>query len=160
MSPLSIAFLFAAAITVLVIPGLADSKRRKGREQFIDAYRFPPGIRQRVLKRYPHLTDEQLELVFRALRDYFHLCRKARRRLLAMPSQVVDVAWHEFILFTRNYQDFCRRALGRFLHHTPTEAMPDRTRATEGIRRTWRLACLREGIDPKAAAGSPFVVHH
>jgi hypothetical protein len=30
--------------------------------------------------------------------------------------------------------------------------MPDRTAATDAIRRTWRLACLREGIDLNAAA--------
>ena len=157
MTPSSIAVLFVVAIGALVLLALGDSRRRRAREHYIDTYRFPPAVRQRVLKRYPHLSEDQLDLVLRALRDYFHLCRKARRRLLAMPSQVVDVAWHEFILFTRNYQAFCRRALGRFLHHTPTEAMPDRTMATEGIRRTWRLACLRDGIDPKAAVAVPLL---
>lgn len=152
-----IAILFAAAVAGVVLLALAGTRRRTAREQFINDYRFPSGVRQRVLKRYPHLTDDQLDLVFRALRDYFHLCRKARRRLLAMPSQVVDVAWHEFILFTRNYQAFCSRSLGRFLHHTPSEAMADRTVATDGIKRTWRLACLREGIDPKAATAVPLL---
>ncbi|MGZ9030524.1 MAG: glycine-rich domain-containing protein [Burkholderiaceae bacterium] len=147
----------AAAVAGVVMLAVAGTRRRQARERFIDDFRFPPGVRQRVLKRYPHLTDDQLDLVFHALRDYFHLCRKARRRLLAMPSQVVDVAWHEFILFTRNYQAFCSRSLGRFLHHTPTEAMADRTIATEGIKRTWRLACLREGIDPKAATAIPLL---
>ena len=95
--------------------------------------------------------------MFDALREYFHLCRKAGKRLLSMPSQVVDVAWHEFILFTRNYQVFCQSALGRFLHHTPAEAMATPTTASEGIRRTWRLACLRGGIDPKAATAVPLL---
>jgi hypothetical protein len=157
LPPITVAFAVTAVAGAMVLLAVAAARRRTARAQFIDDYRFPPGVRQRVLKRYPHLTDEQLDLVFRALRDYFHLCRKARRRLLAMPSQVVDVAWHEFILFTRNYQAFCSRSLGRFLHHTPTEAMPDRTVATEGIKRTWRLACLREGIDPKAATALPLL---
>ena len=157
MTPSSIAALFGAGIAAVVLLGLADSRRRRAREGFIESYRFPPGVRQRVGKRYPHLSEEQLDLVFVALREYFHLCRKARRRLLAMPSQVVDVAWHEFILFTRNYGDFCRRGLGHFLHHTPTEAMANRTMATDGIKRTWRLACLREGIDPKVALSVPLL---
>jgi hypothetical protein len=157
MSPFSIAAIAFAAIAGAVLLARVDRRRRLARERYIDDYRFPPGIRQRVLTRYPHLNDAQLDLVFRALREYFQLCRKANRRLLAMPSQVVDVAWHEFILFTRNYHEFCRRALGRFLHHTPTEAMPNRTQATDGIRRTWRLACLRDGIDPKAATALPLL---
>jgi hypothetical protein len=157
MTPPLFILLGLAAIAGLALLAAGANRKRRAREQFIDDYAFPPGIRQRVRKRYPHLTDDQLDLVFQALRDYFHLCRKAGRRLLAMPSQVVDVAWHEFILFTRNYQAFCRRALGRFLHHTPTEAMPDRTVASDGIRRTWRLACLRDGIDPRSAAAVPLL---
>ena len=66
-----------------------------------------------------------------------------------MPSQVVDDHWHEFILFTRPYEHFCRRAFGRYLHHTPTEAMASPTQAGEGLKRTWKLACKLAGIDPK-----------
>jgi hypothetical protein len=157
MTPSLVAVAVAAVVVALVLAAAVNGRRRAARERYIDDYRFPPGLGQRVRKRYPHLTDQQLDLVFRALRDYFHLCRKAGRRLLAMPSQVVDVAWHEFILYTRNYQAFCRQALGRFLHHTPTEAMPDRTHAGDAIRRTWRLACLRERLDPRAATALPLL---
>jgi hypothetical protein len=140
------------AFVVLLILGASGALligyTRHGRERFIDDYVFPAGIRQRVRKRYPHLTEAQLDLVFDALREYFHLCRKAGRRMLAMPSQVVDVAWHEFILFTRNYRQFCLRAFGRFLHHTPTEAMNSPTLASDGIKRTWRLACTRAAMKP------------
>jgi len=74
-----------------------------------------------------------------------------------MPSQAVDVAWHEFILFTRAYQAYCARAIGRFLHHTPTEAMKTPTLAQEGIRRAWRLACAKEGIAPAAPTRLPLL---
>lgn len=36
------------------------------------------------------------------------------------PSAYVDEAWHEFILHTQLYGDFCRERYGRFVHHTPT----------------------------------------
>lgn len=154
MTPLFIAL---AGIAALVLAVIVRQRRRLSRESFVDHYAFPRGVRERVHRRYPHLSDDELDLVFEALREYFHLCRKAGRRLLAMPSQVVDVAWHEFILFTRNYEAFCRRALGRFLHHTPTEAMSSPTMASDGIRRTWRLACRRAGIDPLAATAVPLL---
>ncbi|MGB0525636.1 MAG: glycine-rich domain-containing protein [Flammeovirgaceae bacterium] len=35
------------------------------------------------------------------------------------PSMVVDLAWHEFILCTRLYAQFCQENFGRFIHHTP-----------------------------------------
>jgi len=68
------------------------------------------------------------------------------KTMVAMPSQVLDVAWHEFILFTRPYKSFCKKALGHFLHHTPAEAMESQTVAQDGIKRAWRLACHRENI--------------
>lgn len=37
------------------------------------------------------------------------------------PSQIVDLAWHEFILFTKAYSDFCVLHFGRFIHHYPGE---------------------------------------
>ena len=37
------------------------------------------------------------------------------------PSLLVDLAWHEFILFTRYYHEFCLTHYGRFIHHTPSE---------------------------------------
>ena len=154
MTPLLIGLAIACTLAVF---GVLQFRQQRQRVDYIDGYPFPRGIRERVKTRYPHLSESDLDLVFSALRDYFHLCRKARRRLLAMPSQVVDVAWHEFILFTRHYEVFCREALGRFLHHTPTEAMPTPTTASDGIKRTWRLACRRAGTDPLAASVVPLL---
>jgi hypothetical protein len=74
-----------------------------------------------------------------------------------MPSQAVDMAWHEFILYTRQYRQFCSRGLGRFLHHTPHDVMPNPNAASDGIRRAWRLACSREGIDPQLPARLPLL---
>jgi hypothetical protein len=74
-----------------------------------------------------------------------------------MPSQVVDVAWHEFILFTREYRAFCQRGLGRFLHHVPAEAMRAPTDAQEGIRRAWYFACRDERLAPRQAYRLPLL---
>ena len=113
---------------------------------FIDQYQFPKKISEQVSATYPHLSDEQVELVIRGLREYFHLCGTARLGNVAMPSQVVDLAWHEFILFTREYDWFCQQAFGRFLHHTPAEAMESQMSAQASIRKTWQLSCQRQNL--------------
>lgn len=122
--------------------------RQTRRLIYVRRYQFHKSIKEKILKKYPALSDEQVHLVFRALRDYFFICSQAKRKMVAMPSQVVDDAWHEFILFTRSYKIFCQRAIGRFLHHTPTEAMTAPTLAQDGIKRAWRLACAKEKIHP------------
>lgn len=119
------------------------------RAAFIDQYPLTGILDQRLAARRPELTPEQRAEVLAGLRDYFQICHRAGRRMVAMPSQAVDDAWHEFILFTRHYARFCRGAFGRFLHHTPAEAMHSPTQASDGIKRAWRLACARERIDPK-----------
>lgn len=40
-----------------------------------------------------------------------------------MPSKLVDGAWHEFILDSVSYVEFCDQAFGEYLHHTPEETM-------------------------------------
>lgn len=118
------------------------------RYRFIQQFRLPPRVAQAVRERYPQLSEEQVQRVLGGLREYLLLCRAAGKRMVAMPSQVVDVAWHELILHTRLYQHVCRKGLGRFLHHTPAQAMSSPRQAQEGIQRAWKLACRREGIDP------------
>lgn len=127
------------------------------RETLIDTYKFPPSITNKIIEQYPHLTDTQVDEVIETLREYFHLCNIAGNKMVAMPSQVVDVAWHEFILFTRKYDYFCKRALGRFLHHTPAEAMTSPKVAQGGIKMAWKTACQRERIKPTAAHKLPIL---
>lgn len=38
---------------------------------------------------------------------------------LGMISADIDEVWHTFILFTREYSEFCHRAFGYYLHHQP-----------------------------------------
>ena len=145
-----------AALLVLVLLALIWRQwSRRRRAAFIEEFPYAQFLDQRLAARRPELTPEQRSEVFAGLRDYFQLCRMAGRRMVAMPSQAVDDAWHEFILFTRYYGRFCRGAFGRFLHHTPAAAMTSPTTASEGIKRAWRLACAREDIDPKQPARLP-----
>lgn len=127
------------------------------RSAFIREYKFPITIRNKVAQVYPHLSHSELDQVIRGLRDYFHISTLSRRKIVAMPSQVVDVAWHEFILFTRDYARFCTKALGRFLHHTPAEAMKSKDSAQAGLKRTWRIACHREHINPFSPKRLPVI---
>lgn len=41
------------------------------------------------------------------------------------PSEQVDIAWHTFVLHTREYADFCSRIAGCFIHHEPHDDTRD-----------------------------------
>ncbi len=134
-------------------------KLRKTRQLgYIERYQCHSGIFKKFADKHTQLSSEEINIVAKALRDYFYICNLAgRRRMVSMPSQAVDDMWHEFILFTREYKLFCEKGLGRFIHHTPAEAMPNPHLPQRGIKRAWRLACAKEGINPKKPNRLPLL---
>ena len=131
--------------------------RQAKRADFIRSYMFPPGLLDKLLAVRPDLTIKDRQLVARALRQFFLVYHKSGYQHIAMPSQVVDDLWHEFILYTKNYQTFCQQAFGRYLHHTPTAVLGQNQRNNDGLRRTWRFACLEENINPLRATRLPLL---
>jgi hypothetical protein len=75
-----------------------------------------PLLSKKIEKAADVLTDEVETLLTEVLR-FMELTVIAAERLT--PSHIVDFAWHEFILFTRYYADFCETQFGRFVHHHP-----------------------------------------
>lgn len=134
-----------ATLFFISLFAIIDLNKRK-RRRFIDSYIFPNKLNEKLKVAYPHLTSENIELVLKGLREYFHICNIAGKTMIAMPSQVVDVAWHELILFTKEYNHFCKKSFGRFLHHTPAEAMEGQKIAQESIKKIWIISCERENI--------------
>lgn len=151
-----------AAIASGIAGAMAWGRWRRGvAREVVLGYRFPAFLRARLQAAYPQLGEAQLEQVERGLRQFFVASASARGRFVAMPSKVVDALWHEFILHTRAYEAFCRRAFGKVLHHTPAEAMPAgataRDRRFAGLRRAWYWSCKDEGIDPRQPGRLPLL---
>lgn len=52
---------------------------------------------------------------------YLKLCADSLSGEPFSPSPLVDIGWHCFILYTREYAEFCERLAGRFIHHAPSD---------------------------------------
>jgi hypothetical protein len=59
------------------------------------------------------------------------------------PPGPVDVAWHAFILHTRDYEAYCRERFGRVIHHEPT-GEPD----PHAYRRAYDRRARQGRLDP------------
>jgi hypothetical protein len=127
------------------------------REAFIRNAVLPKGLFERLRKHHPDLSLKDCQLVANGLRQFFLTHLKSGRQHVAMPSQVVDDLWHEFILYTKNYDAFCTRAFGRFMHHTPAVALTRSKQNNGGLRRCWWYACREEHINPRAATRLPLL---
>ena len=131
--------------------------REARRADFIRGYAFPKGLIEKLQQRRPGLPAKDGQLVARALRQFFLAHLKSGRQFVAMPSQITDDLWHEFILYTRHYQNFCRHAFGRFMHHTPAVVLATAQRDNTGLRRTWWQACKDENINPRQPTRLPLL---
>jgi hypothetical protein len=59
------------------------------------------------------------------------------------PPGPVDVAWHAFILHTRDYEAYCRERFGKVIHHEPT-GRPD----PRAYRRAYDRRARQGQMDP------------
>ncbi len=127
------------------------------RERWVREAPLPQFLKRKVRQIYPHLNGKDMDLVERGLRQFFMSCLRSNKKFVAMPSRAVDAMWHEFILHTKGYKDWCSVALGRFLHHTPAEALGAKAKNNDGLRRAWYWCCKEEGIDPRAPTRLPLL---
>ena len=154
---------YIVQITLIVFVWVALYARSKSirlkRIAFIRNYQWPPGLLDKLEQRHPTLTPDNLPLVSQGLKQFFLAHLMSDRKFVSMPSQIADHLWHEFILYTREYQQFCTAAFGRFMHHTPAVAMSRETarKVDDGLRRAWWFACKEEDIDPKHASRLPLL---
>ena len=139
----AVSVLLAVALRIVWVK-LRDARRA----DFIRSHAFPKGLIQKLQLRRPELAAKDGQLAARALRQFFLAYLKSGRQFVAMPSQVADDLWHEFILYTRHYDAFCKQAFGAFLHHTPAVALAQDKHDNAGLRRVWWHCCKEENINP------------
>jgi hypothetical protein len=105
----------------------------------VDEYVVPTYLIERVAKQYGYSSGYTEELA-----------REAKRMLYltvlsdepVVPSHNVDMVWHEMIVFTRWYHDFCEFIGSSYIHHDPDrpDDVPGRNlwkRFKDSVREKW-----------------------
>lgn len=72
------------------------------------------------------------------------------------PSIRVDLIWHQFILSTRVYSDYCTKLYKKYLHHTPSN---DKVENHQQFEHCLSLYTQRYGTPPVWFWGNPLVVN-
>jgi len=143
-------------ISVLAVAAVGTWARWQ-RERMIREAPLPQWLKRKLREAHPNLSVKDAALVERGLRQFFLACHRSKGRFVAMPSRAVDTMWHDFILHTQGYREWCTLALGRFLHHTPAEALGGEARHNDGLRRAWFWACKDEAINPRKPSRLPLL---
>jgi hypothetical protein len=89
----------------------------------VDALAYEaPFLIEKLLKEYIVETAEEGEALFTEVKRFLVLVDADRSKIWDMYSSRVDAVWHQFILFTNQYMDFCQGFFGRYLAHSPSNA--------------------------------------
>jgi hypothetical protein len=78
-------------------------KAERAEEIFTDLMRFFWGTKRHVLDRKAAPQNPNL--------DFFFIMDEDMRE--------IDQMWHIFLLYTRDYMEFCQKYFGEYLHHQP-----------------------------------------
>ncbi len=87
-------------------------------QQLKDIQRNIPLLKKKLSFICNEYNISREELLLEMLK-FLNLIHNTNEKL--SPSLLVDLAWHEFILFTKYYNEFCMIHFNRFIHHTPSE---------------------------------------
>lgn len=83
------------------------------------ALQYPiPDVMDHYKKDYG-VSDALAQLHERELKRFLIICAETYPKNTEMLSTQVDNLWHTFILFTKDYRQYCDECFGQFLDHAP-----------------------------------------
>ncbi len=113
----------------------------------LDIYKRAPILKSKIGALLINNNFEEEKLLEEVLK-FLYLVASYNQKLA--PSYWVDMAWHEFILHTRLYEEFCLGTLGRFIHHTPDD---NTSKNQSNYKQTLKLYILHFGKPPQVIWG-------
>lgn len=91
-----------------------------------------PAVVKRFQKEFPQKASEA-EVIFQDLMRFFWLSEKHHQDrmkditnsdlkfvfIMDEEMKAIDQMWHVFLLYTKDYMDFCERYFKQYIHHLP-----------------------------------------
>lgn len=93
-----------------------------------------PYLQEKLLKDGKFESGTEYNEAFREFKRYAALSQISTDNPLGMASKDVDEVWHQFILFTKSYHNFCNDLLGGYLHHSPHTSKTPTDAKKEGVK--------------------------
>lgn len=104
-------------------PALVASADRESLATYEPVLRFEaPYLIEKLVKDRIVDTPDEGEALFAEAKKFLILSCMDSDVSWNVYSTRVDDAWHQFVLFTAQYVDFCQRYFGQYLHHNPSNA--------------------------------------
>jgi hypothetical protein len=91
---------------------------------------------KKVLHANPHWSAAHLKAAAAAYRHFLYVSLIYKGKFRVVPHLSVDEVWHQHILCTKNYMEFCNAFFGDYFHHDPGEGGAPTTNDQDGYGMT------------------------
>lgn len=108
---------------------LCEEHRR--RIKIIDSEDYS-GVMRKMREQFPHMKQVELEEGIFALKQYYATALFDPSNGHAVSAEV-DPFWHAHMLFSHQYDSFCKRVVGEMMHHQPMDKS-DKKQLKKGVR--------------------------
>ncbi|HWD90795.1 MAG TPA: hypothetical protein VG938_00465 [Verrucomicrobiae bacterium] len=95
---------------------------------YVIAYQFDPLV-YRMVDKYKW-TEAAARECFEDLKKFLYMAVLADKPVA--PTEKLDEMWHNFILYTMDYAEYCQTRFGLFVHHRPRRR--DDPKSTRNMR--------------------------
>lgn len=125
---------------------------------YLKNYKIPTIVKNKFIKEN-NIKEEDYPLIEKALKQFFAMFLLASHKKhvkndnFLMTSKVVDELWHEFVLDTRSYHDFCNKTFGKYLHHAPAGTSSS-SKEKEALKNTYKTSKVLKEYDLNYMSGS------
>lgn len=82
----------------------------------VDNYAGSNLLIPRIVKVH-NVSTEFAQAIFKEFKRFLYMYSVTKASVA--PSAEVDIAWHEMLMFTKDYQEFCKFLGTGFIHHVP-----------------------------------------
>lgn len=94
------------------------------------------------IARYNGLSFEEARVLFKDTLTFLWLTQVSGGGIA--PPPIIDSGWHAFILFTKDYAEFCKKTFGGFIHHHPRRSGDLDSKGP--VQKTIRM--IKQNLDP------------
>lgn len=95
------------------------------------------GVTSRIMK-ILNISHSEAQELFDDTKRFLFLAAITGKDI--SPTKPIDEAWHIFLLFTKDYSEFCFRFFGQMIHHHPFDESELKEDKTDNIGVTLQLA--------------------
>jgi hypothetical protein len=85
------------------------------------------------------LSGQAALQLFHDVKQFLYVCGTQNENGCS-PTEKIDLGWHEFLLYSRDYREFCEQMFGQLVEHAPRSYLKTDRRPKGEMRRTYLVA--------------------